>query len=107
MDRARALVPNVYVYIKPITGRPPEVLPYLEPDFWKLFPKARASEFARFLAMAKQGSPYEGHVVIEDLQGRPTPPQFVEAVKFQQKDHMQRSVQYAKDKLNLGRRWRG
>jgi sugar phosphate isomerase/epimerase len=107
MAKARQLCPNVYVYIKPITGRPPEVLPYLEPGFWQLFPRARASELARFLALAKQGSPYDRPVVIEDLLGRPIPPHFLEAVQFQQKDHMERSVQYAKEKLNLGRRWRG
>ncbi len=106
MAKARVLTPKVHVYIKPITGRPPDILPYLEQDFWKLYPKARAAEFARFLALAKKGGPYEGHVVIEDLQGRQTPPHFAEAVKFQQKDHMERSVEYAKKTLDLGRRWR-
>jgi hypothetical protein len=94
------------VYIKPITGRPPDILPYLEQDFWKMYPKARASEFARFLALAKKGGPYEGHVVIEDIPGRKTPPELTEAIKFQQKEHMERSVEYAKKTLDLGRRWR-
>ena len=48
-----------------------------------------------------------GHVVIEDLQNRPTPPHFAEAVKFQQKEHMERSIQYARQELGLGVRWRG
>lgn len=104
--RARELCPNVYVYVKPITGRPPEVLPYLEPAYWKLYPKARASDLARFLALAKQGTPYEGHVVIEDLQGRQTPEHFVAAVQYQQREHMERSVKYAKEILGLGVRWR-
>ncbi len=43
-----------------ITGRPPTVLPYLEPDFWKAFPKAKASEFARFVALAKSGPSIQG-----------------------------------------------
>ena len=104
--RARELCPNVYVYVKPITGRPPEVLPYLEPAFWATFPKARAADLARFLALAKSGTPYERHVVIEDLQGRPIPEQFLAAVQYQQREHMERSVEYAKKTLDLGIRWR-
>ena len=50
MVRARQLCPNVYVYIKPITGRPPAVIPYLEDSYWKSYPKARAADLARFLA---------------------------------------------------------
>jgi sugar phosphate isomerase/epimerase len=100
--KLRALCPNVHVYIKPITGRPPQVLPYLEPDFWKLYPKARSADFARFLKLARNGRPYEGHVVIEDLQGRPTPPHFLPAIQFQQKEHMERSIAYARRELGLG-----
>ena len=106
MARARELCPNVYVYVKPITGRPPQVLPYMDQSFWKLYPKARAADLARFLALAKAGAPYEGHVVIEDLQGRPTPEHFLAAVQYQQREHMERSVEYAKKTLGLGRRWR-
>ena len=106
MARAREVCPNVYVYVKPITGRPPQVLPYLEAAFWQSYPKARAADLARFLALAKSGSPYEGHVVIEDLQGRPIPEHFLAAIQFQQREHMERSVAYAKKTLDLGIRWR-
>ena len=37
----RQVKPGIYVYIKPITGRPPQLLPYLEPDFWKSYPQPR------------------------------------------------------------------
>lgn len=104
--RAQVLCPNVYVYIKPITGRPPAILPYLEPSFWKMFPEMRGADLAHFLAIARKGHPYEGHVVIEDVPGRPLPPQFSEAIKFQQKEHMERSVEYGKKVLDLGVRWR-
>ncbi len=103
---ARELCPDVYVYIKPITGRPPEVLPYLERDFWKKVPDVRAADLARFLALARSGHPYEGHVVIEDLQGRPIPPEFLAAIQFQQREHLERSVRYARRVLDLGVRWR-
>jgi 3-oxoisoapionate decarboxylase len=104
--RARELCPDAYVYIKPITGRPPAVLPYLESDFWKKFPDIRAADLARFLALARSGHPYEGHVVIEDLQGRRIPPQFLSAIQFQQREHLERSVSYARSVLDLGVRWR-
>jgi 3-oxoisoapionate decarboxylase len=104
--KAREVCPNVHVYVKPITGRPPQVLAYLDPAFWQSYPKARAADLARFLALAKSGAPYEGHVVIEDLQGRPIPPHFLAAIQYQQREHMERSVEYAKKTLGLGRRWR-
>lgn len=106
MARARELCPNVYVYVKPITGRPPQVLPYLEPSYWQSYPQARAADLARFLALAKSGTPYDGHVVIEDLQGRPIPEHFLAAIQYQQREHMERSVAYAKKALDLGIRWR-
>ncbi len=106
MDKVRQVCPPVYVYIKPITGRPPQVIPYLEQDFWKLYPKARAEDLARFLALARSGHPYEKNMVVEDLQGRPTPPHFLQAIQYQQREHMERSVEYGKKVLDLGVRWR-
>ena len=102
----REVCPPVYVYIKPITGRPPAVIPYFEAAFWERYPKARAADFARFLALAKQGRPYEKHMVIEDLPGRKTPEAFVSAIQYQQREHMERSLEYAKNTLDLGVRWR-
>jgi sugar phosphate isomerase/epimerase len=106
MAYARQHCPNVYVYAKPITGRPPQVLPYLEDSYWKMYPNARAAELARFLALARRGHPYERPMVVEDLQGRPVPEHFVAALQFQQRDHVERSVKYAKENLGLGVRWR-
>lgn len=106
MARAREVCPDVYVYIKPITGRPPQVLPYLETDYWKTYPKARAADLARFLELVRNGHPYEGHMVIEDLPGRPIPEYYLPAVQHQQQEHMERSVEYGKKVLNLGVRWR-
>ena len=106
MDRVRSLVPNVYVYVKPITGRPAEVIPYLEPDFWKSYPKARAGDLARFLELAKRGVPYDKPVINEDLLGRRLPDHLIPAIQKQQLDHMERSLEYAKKSLDLGRRWR-
>jgi 3-oxoisoapionate decarboxylase len=107
LDRARQLCPDVYVYIKPITGRPAEVIPYLEQDFWKAYPNARAKDLARFLSLAKRGVPYDKPIVNEDLLGRKMPDYLIPAIQHQQLDHMERSLEYAKKSLDLGRRWRG
>ena len=45
-------------------------------------------------------------MVIEDLQGRALPDHFRAAVQYQQREHVERSVAYARKELNLGIRWR-
>lgn len=101
------LCPNVAVYIKPITGRPPEILNYYEPEFWKLYPQARAADLARFMRLAKAGRPYEKTMVIGDVPGGPRPaPEVEAALRYQQREHLERSVQFGKTVLGLGRRWR-
>ena len=102
----RAAKPDIYVYMKPITGRPARLIGYLEPDFWRTYPDARAPEFARFLALAKRGAPYNKPVIEEDLPGGHLPEAFIPAIQYQQRDHMQRSIEYGKNVLNLGVRWR-
>ena len=104
--KVREVCPPVYIYIKPITGRPPAVLPYLEDSFWTPNTTTRSRDLSRFLALAKKGRPYELPMVIEDLPGRKTPDAFVAAIQYQQREHMERSVEYAKKVLNLGVRWR-
>lgn len=106
VKKVKELCPQVHVFIKPITGRPPAVLPYLEADYWKIYPKARAGDLARFLKLARDGRPYEKPMVIEDLPGRQTPAHFLEAIQYQQREHMERSVEYGKKMLGLGVRWR-
>lgn len=100
--RMKQVCPPVPVYVKPITGRPAAILPYRDPSFWKSYPKARSGELARFLALAHKGKPYERPMVVEDLPGRKQPDAFVAAIQYQQKEHMERSVAYARKTLRLG-----
>jgi len=106
LGRMREIAPPVYVYIKPITGRVPAILPYLEAGFWKTWPDVRARDLAAFVALAKRGRPYEGYMVIEDGAPRPLPESYAAALAFQQREHMERSIEYAKQSLDLGIRWR-
>lgn len=106
IERAKAILPPVYIYIKPITGRPPEILPTTADAFWKRYHDKKASSFARFLALAKNGHPYERDMVIEDVPGKSNRPEFAAALQYQQREHMERSVEYAKRTLDLGIKWR-
>ncbi len=99
----QVLKPEVRIFIKPITGRPPVVLPVYDDAWWaKWYPKARAQEFVRFVAIAKKGRPYEKPVVQEDVTGRVAPAPYQAALNYQQKEHMERSIRYAREVLNLG-----
>src|SRR5262249_48339234 len=70
VDQFRKLCPKSSMQLEIITGRPPNTYPYLEQDFWKIYPKTPAWEFARFVAIAKNGHPYMGPMVVEDVPGQ-------------------------------------
>lgn len=106
IKRLHQINPSVYVYAKPITGRPADLIPYYDRDFWKPYPNARAEDFTRFLDLARHGRPYQHDMVVEDVPGRAMPEPFAAAMQFQQRDHLERSVLYARNVLNLGRKWR-
>jgi sugar phosphate isomerase/epimerase len=97
--------PQALLQLEIITGRPPQILPYYERDWWKWFPKMPASEFARFAALAKKGHPYMGSMVIEDSPGR-KPGEYIEALKEQQRQDLERSIRFAQQELGLGVRWK-
>ncbi|MEW5975944.1 MAG: sugar phosphate isomerase/epimerase [Acidobacteriota bacterium] len=94
LDRFAKLCPNVSVQLEIISGfaRP---YPYLKPEFWKPYPKARAHEFARFVALAKQGKPL-----------RPFQPpaggDAKQAEREYQKAELERSLKYCREVLGLG-----
>jgi 3-oxoisoapionate decarboxylase len=100
----RRLCPKASMQLEIITGRPPTVLPYLEPDFWKTLQHMPAWEFARFVALAKSGHPYIGPMVI----GGPgeQSPLLKAALQEQQRTDLERSLAYAKNVLGVGVRWK-
>ena len=73
-----------------------ERVQYLKPEFWSRFPKARASEFARFVALAKRGKQYELPP------GRPTGDPSAELEQAQQKFDLEESLKYCREVLGLG-----
>jgi sugar phosphate isomerase/epimerase len=105
VERYRELCPHAVMQLENITGRPPQVLPYFEEDFWKAFPKARASEFARFVKLAKNGHPLMEPMLIADVAG-PRPPEYDAALKEQQKRDLEKGLEYAKKVLDAGVCWK-
>jgi sugar phosphate isomerase/epimerase len=104
--KARTLCPNVTVHIKPITGRKPAVMAYLDEKWMQDWRDKSAPSIARFMALAKNGRPYDKEMVIEEIVGQTRPEPYMEALKFQQKEHMESSVEYGKKVLDLGIQWR-
>jgi hypothetical protein len=103
ISRYKEICPDSSFHLEIITGRPPEILPYLEPKFWATYKGMPAAHFASFVALAKSGKPFSGHMVIEDVEGQPPAPPFRDALIYQQRYDLERSFQYAKQHLGLGK----
>ena len=104
VEMYRKLCPGASMQLEIITGRKPDILPYLEADFWKVFPKTPAWEFARFVALAKSGKPFLGNMLI--AAGGRQPQAIQDALKEQQRVDLERSFDYAKKVLGVGVRWK-
>jgi len=89
-------VKNVPVFLETFAGlrRPFNYLS--DPAFFKLWPKMRAQDLARFLAMAKRGKPREA------LPALPQGTERAAADAARQKDTFERSVAYCRGSLGFG-----
>jgi 3-oxoisoapionate decarboxylase len=98
---------DVAVCLETITGIPPRVVPFLEPesDFWKMYQTMPARSLARFVALARRGTEM-GLEPLDQITGRgpDTPPELAEQLKEQQREHFEASVRYATSELGLGER---
>ena len=94
IQRFAELCPGVPVQLEIISGfaRP---FPYLQPDFWQPYPKARAHEFARFVALAKKGQPLNPFKASDGADPKLAEQQYQQA-------ELERSIKYCKEVLGLG-----
>jgi sugar phosphate isomerase/epimerase len=92
--RFAELCPGVPVHIETISGFNRE-LAYLKPEFWKVWPSMKASDFARFVALAKKGTP-------RDTWKAPEGKDRKQAEQEYQKDQVERSIRYCREQLGLG-----
>ncbi|MFZ5832490.1 MAG: sugar phosphate isomerase/epimerase, partial [Planctomycetota bacterium] len=102
--RFRELCPQAPLLLEILTGSPPRVLPYLEPEYWTAFPNLPAADFARFVALAKGGHPFTGSMMISS--GAKQPAEYEAALKQQQRVDLERSLEYARQTLDVGANWR-
>jgi len=93
-DQFATLCPGVPVHIETISGFNRE-LPYLKQDFWTVWPKAKASDFARFVALAKKGKPREAWKAPAGVERKIAEQEY-------QKGEIERSLAYCKKELGLG-----
>ena len=90
VQRFRELCPTDAFVLEIISYKWGSELPYLQPAFWDRFPRARASEFARFVALAKRGSE------VRPPPERPTGPE-----PAQQKFDLEESLRYCREVMGL------
>jgi 3-oxoisoapionate decarboxylase len=88
--RFAEICPGVPANLEIISGFAKDI-PYLQREFWKQYPKARANDFAKFLAMAKRGKAIDGHHSPDN-----------KAEQEYQKAELERSLKYCKEVLGLG-----
>jgi sugar phosphate isomerase/epimerase len=83
-----------------ITGAPPRVLNYLEPDYWEAYPDLPAVEFVEFLKLDQGGQPYLGPMLTAPWSGNP--PEYQAALILQQRLDFEQSVRYCREVLGMG-----
>lgn len=98
VKRFRELCPEAPFVLEIISYRWSHELQYLRPEFWSRYPRVRAPEFARFLALAKRGRPFEIPA------GRPDGTASPELEQAQQKWDLEESLRYCRDVLGVGRK---
>jgi len=107
MTLYRQFCPRVAFQLEVITGGGPRIMPYFEPDFWLAYPKTPAGDFARFVNLAKKGHPLMAPMLIAGGRGGSQPPEYQAALRVQQRVDLERSLEYAREVLDVGIRWRG
>jgi sugar phosphate isomerase/epimerase len=92
--RFAELCPAAPVHIETISGfaRP---FPYLKKEFWEAWPKMRARDFAKFVALAKRGKQF---TTVKNPEGKDK----TETNQLGQKAEIERSIKYCKETLGLG-----
>lgn len=94
IETFRRLCPNAAFQLEVITGRPPNVLPLLEPGFWKSLDRMRAADLTRFLKLAESGQPFYGKMMIGgETEG---PASYRAAIIEQQRVDLERSFEFCR-----------
>ncbi len=98
VKRFQELCPRAPFVLEIISYKWSNEAQYLKPEYWSRFPRARAHEFARFVALAKRGKKFEMPP------GRPNGVASLELEQAQQKFDLEESLAYCRRALGLGRK---
>ncbi len=93
VKRFSELCPQAPLSLEIIITRQPRIHNYLDPGFWQAFPNTPAWEFARFVALARQGSPRHP----PPAPGAPNSPEQRAFLIADERAALERSVQWVKD----------
>ena len=96
--RFRQLCPDTPFVLEVISYKWAYEMPYLQPEMWVKYPQARAGEFARFVALAKRGRPFQVPAA------RPTGDASRELEQSQQKYDLEECLKYCREVLGLGQK---
>jgi sugar phosphate isomerase/epimerase len=91
---------NTNFTLEIISTLAPKVLNYLEPEYWNVYPDLPAAEFAQFLQLVQNGSPYTQPALTSswaDLS-----PTVKAALALEQQRQLEKSVTYCRDVLQIG-----
>jgi len=94
IDRFEKLCPGVPVHIETISGFNREI-PYFKPEFWSVWPNAKATDLAKFVALARKGKPRDPYKAPEGKDRKVAEQEY-------QKGEIERSIRFCKEKLGLG-----
>ena len=96
LARYEKLCPGVPFVLEILSYTWEREIPYLDPAAWEVFPRARAHEFARFVALVKRGERYR---IPAD---RPQGQRSRELEQKQQQYDLEASLRYCREELGLG-----
>ncbi len=87
--------------IENITGRPAQLVPFLDDGYWNDKKHASGAGFVSFLQLVAKGQPYAGRLVMFDVEGFSPPPAiYLEAMQHQQREHLERGFAFARKVLS-------
>jgi sugar phosphate isomerase/epimerase len=90
VKRFLELCPTVPVNVEIISGFP-KPMPFFQKEYWDVWPKARARDFAKFDALTRLGHAIPPHHSPDD-----------KAEQDYQRSELERSLAYCKETLGLG-----
>ncbi len=96
VKRFQELCPHTPFVLEVISYKWGNDMPYFKPEFWSNFPRARASEFARFIALAHRGK--KCTIPPDRPAGEPS----AQLEQAQQKWDLEKNLQYCRDVLGIG-----